>query len=141
MNNLLLSLAMAALGQFGGLGGGIGPGGGIVIGPGGLGPGGFAPGAGITIRGGMAPGYPGGGFPAGPRYPGGLQGVYPGGMVRPFPGRVPGGSFPGGMPGGISGLPGGPWQRLPDAGNGITQAPTPAVPSSEAEAFGLAPYR
>ena len=51
MNNLLLSLAMAALGQFGGLGGGIavGPGGGIGVGGG--------PGLGVRIG-----GYPGGGW-------------------------------------------------------------------------------
>ncbi len=154
MNNLLLSLAMAALGQFGGIGGGIGgaPGG--------------APGLGIGIGGGLRPGYPGAGMPGligpggritlmpaspygrfgagqpGGGYPGGGYpgGGYPGG----FPGGYPGSGYPGLRIGG--GMPGGDGRLYPEGypGSGSVQPPqqgAPSIPSSEAEAFGLTPYR
>ena len=151
MNNLLLSLAMAALGQFGGIGGGIGgaPGG--------------APGFGIGIGGGgLRPGYPGAGLPAlidlgggritlmpaSPygRFGGGQPGAYPGGGYQGggFPGGYPGSGNPGVRIGG--GIPGGYGPRYPDRypGSGSVQSPqqgAPSIPSSEAEAFGLTPYR
>jgi len=86
MNNLLLTLAMAALGQFGGIGGGYGIGGGL----------------------------PGGGFPGG--YPGmGRDGAMPWGHAAIPPGVGIGSGSGIGLPGNSAG--------------------------SEAEAFGLAPYR
>lgn len=127
MNDLLLSLAMAALGQLGGYGAtpGMGGGPGIGIGPGmgyrpglGAGPGiRIAPGMGhgirIGIRGGGVPigmPVPYGGYPASGPVP-----VYPGGIT-------PGTGYP------ITTMPQRPSSARP-------------APSSEAEAFGLAPYR
>lgn len=101
MNDLLLSLAMAALGQLGGYGAAPGMGGGPGIG---YGPG-MGPGIRIGIRGGGSP-----------------MGV-----------PLPYGGFPGQ---GTRIVPGYPTTAMP-------QRPSSAgpAPSSEAEAFGLAPYR
>ena len=112
MNDLLLSLAMAALGQLGGYGAAPGMGGGPGIG--------YGPGMGPGIRIGIR----GGGSPMGVPLP------YGG-----YPGRVPAPVYPGGITPG-TGYPGYPTTALP-------QRPSSAgpAPSSEAEAFGLAPYR
>ena len=155
MNDLLLSLAMAALGQLGGYGAapGLGGGPGIGNGPGigypagmgyrpGLGagpgiqfaPGSMGPGIRIGIRGGGAPmGVP---LPYGGYLGGGPTPLYPGG-ISPGAG-YPGQGYPrGGFPGqGTRIVPGYPTTALPlRPGNAGT------APSSEAEAFGLAPYR
>ena len=138
MNDLLLSLAMAALGQLGGFGAapGMGGGPGIGIGPGmGYGPGlGAGPGIRIGIRGGGGPlgvPTPSGGYPGGRPAP-----VYPGG-INPGAG-YPGRGYPqAGSPGpGTRLVPGYPTTALPQRPGNVG-----AAPSSEAEAFGLAPYR
>jgi len=137
MNDLLLSLAMAALGQLGGYGAapGMGGGPGIGIGPGsGYGPGmGYrpGPGAGPGIQ--IAPGGMGPGIRIGIR-----RGGVPMGVPLPYGGYAgsgpapvyPGGNTPG------TGERGYPTTAMP-------QRPSSArpAPSSEAEAFGLAPYR
>ncbi len=111
MNDLLLSLAMAALSQLGGYGAAPGMGGGT-----------GAP-MGVPLPYG---GYPGSG-PA-PVYPGGIT-PGTGYQVQGYP--------RGGFPGqGTRLVPGYPTTAMP-------QGPSSAgpAPSSEAEAFGLAPYR
>ena len=144
MNDLLFTLAMAALGQFGGpvmgpgpgmgvppglmpvMGGGIGPGIRIgIIGPGvgriPIGIGGYgSPVQGYPRRPYPAPGYPGQSYPIG---------------AYPYPGAItPRNGFgPPVIPYGMAG-PGAIQPRLPQLRDG-------APPSSEAEAFGLAPYR
>jgi hypothetical protein len=130
MNDLLLSLAMAALGQLGGYGAAPGMGGGPGIG---YGPG-MGPGIRIGIRGGGSPmgvPLPYGGYPGGGQAP-----VYPGG-ITPGTGYPVQGYPRGGFPGqGTRLVPGYPTTAMP-------QRPASAglAPSSEAEAFGLAPYR
>jgi len=159
MNDLLLTLAMAALGQLGGYGAapGIGPGPGMGV-PQGIPPGlvgGIGPGIRIGISGpglqGLPGGYggyggygvPGQGYPR-PGYPGagGMGPGYPGGgyPIGAYPGIYSGGLAPRGgigRPGVPLGLPApqGLQPRQP-----VMAAPV-APPSSEAEAFGLAPYR
>jgi hypothetical protein len=136
MNDLLLSLAMAALGQLGGYGAapGMGGGSGIGIGPGMGYPQGMGPGIRIGIQGGGVPmgmrppygGYPGGGLA--PGYPAGIN------RGTGYPGQgYPRGGFPGQ---GTRLVPGYPTTALPQRPSNGGPAP-----SSEAEAFGLAPYR
>jgi hypothetical protein len=130
MNDLLLSLAMAALGQLGGYGAAPGMGGGPGIG---YGPG-MGPGIRIGIRGGGSPmGVP---LPYGGYHGRGQAPVYPGG-ITPGTGYPVQGYPRGGFPGqGTRLVPGYPTTAMP-------QRPSSAgaAPSSEAEAFGLAPYR
>ena len=155
MNDLLLSLAMAALGQLGGYGAapGMGGGSGIGIGPGsGYGPGiGYGPGLGAgpgiqMAPGGMGPGIRigirGGAFPMGVPLPyGGYSGsgpapVYPGG-ITPGTGYPVQGYPRGGFRGqGTRLVPGYPTTAMPRRPSSAGPAP-----SSEVEAFGLAPYR
>lgn len=130
MNDLILSLAMAALGQLGGYGAAPGMGGGPGIG---YGPG-MGPGIRIGIRGGGSPmGVP---LPYGGYSGSGPAPVYPGG-ITPGTGYPVQGYPRGGFPGqGTRLVPGYPTTAMP-------QRPASAglAPSSEAEAFGLAPYR
>ena len=124
-----------------GMGQGLVPGLGVGIGPG------VRIGVGVNGLGGMPTPYGSSGLP-GRRYPG--AGGYGGGgyPIRMAPGAgLPDQGHPGGMAGG--GFPGGPgFGQGPRIGQAIPIQPQPlpreqpaSPPSSEAEAFGLAPYR